>query len=348
MTSYTSTDGLSYRLSKRHLPRSQTEALPVVDDGQSTDDESIKASSFRANFLPPGVDFGPPEGVHNYGSLKSESILSPVFSQLSMIRPEKLQEASDAAQALRRKLVRGSNVLIVQGGYIGKRFIYERLKELGVNVTIMDGPESAWRAMVDEGIIDDFIELDFSDHDTLFVRAMDAIADAMQGTKFDACCTYFEDAVCLTARIAAALGLSVNSIEACEKARNKRRTREVMASAGLPVPRFHRIMSAKDIPDACAVVGFPAIIKPVFGAASIGVTRVENEMEAVTKYNELLPELDGEKDTIWTQGTEVVMEEFYDGDEFDIDILLSNREVVYAKVSDNCESICVCVVMPLS
>eukprot|EP00171_Calliarthron_tuberculosum_P017792 IDg17792t1 len=310
MTSYGSTSGLSYRLSKRHLPRSQTEALPIGDDGDSTDDEasSVKASSLRANFLPPGAELGAPEmiGVQKYGSLRSESLMSPVFSQLSMVRPERLQEASENAQALRRKLMRGSHILIVQGGYLGKQFIYDRLKELDCIITIMDGPDSAWRGVAEEGLIDDFIELDFSDHETVFSRAMDAISDAMQDTKFDAVTTYFEDAVALAARIATALGLEVNPIQACEQARNKRLTREVMGAAGLPVPLYYRINSARDISPACAHVGFPAIMKPY-----------------------------PTKDSLWYQGTEMVIEEYYDGDEFDIDVLLWNGEAVYSKVSDN-------------
>lgn len=339
MTSYGSSNGLSYGLSKRHLPRSQTEALPIGDFADSSDDEgaSVKASSLRANFLPPGVELGEPDviGVHNYGSLRSESLMSPVFSQLSMVRPERLQEASKEAQALRRKLMRDSHILIVQGGYLGKLFIYQRLKELECSVTIMDGPNSAWRGVAEDGLIDDFIELDFSDHDTVFTRAMEAVSEAMHDTKFDAVTTYFEDAVALAARIATALGIESNPIHACEQARNKRLTREVMGSAGLPVPRYYRINSAKDITPACAVVGFPAIMKPVFGAASTGVSRINDEKEAHSKYEQLFAVLDPTKDSLWYQGTEMVLEEYYDGDEFDIDMLLCNGNAVYAKVSDN-------------
>ena len=322
--------------------RSQTEALSCVDEAQFSKEDSVLSSPCGNKRSPTAVDAEEGHGSTNYEALCSKSAPPPVISHLSMVSREQLKEASDAAEALRRQLVRGSNVLIVQGGTDAKRFIYKRLSELGVNLTIMDGPDSPWQSMASNEILDGFIEVDFSDHDTLYARAMDAITNSKLGTKFDACCTYFEDAVCLTARIATALGLQVNPVEACENARNKRRTREVMAAAGLPSPRFHRIDNVRDVPAACAAVGFPAILKPVFGAASIGVIRVDNEVEAVTRYNSLLRELDPKIDTIWTQGTEVQLEEFYDGDEFDIDLLLSGREAVYAKVSDNCECACVC------
>lgn len=318
--------------------RSPAEALAVVDEAQYSQQDPVLSLSCPSTHSPASTEYSVGPKLHDNESSYSKPTVSRIISNLPLASRASLKHASEAADVLRRKLVRGSKVLIIQGGYSGKRFIYERLKELEVHVTIMDGPDTPWRSMVEEGILDGFIELDFSDdHDTLFRRAMTAIENSKQSTNFDACCTYFEDAVCLSAKIATALGLGINSIEACENARNKRRTREVMAAAGLPAPRFHRIIDIKDVPVACATVGFPAILKPVFGAASIGVTRVDNEIEAVTGYNRLLLELDPQKDTIWTQGNEAVLEEFYDGDEFDIDLLLSGSEVVYAKVSDNCK-----------
>jgi len=227
----------------------------------------------------------------------------------------------------------GASVLIVQGGYSGKRFIYEKLKELGVLVTIMDGPDSIWRAAVDEGLIEGFVELDFTENSTVFERAMDAVL-AME-SKFDAVTTYFEDAVALAARIATALGLENNPVLACDQARNKRITRQVMRECGLPVPKFYQVLSESDLEPACEHVQFPAILKPVFGAASMGVNKVYSKEETVAAYKKIFATLNVEDDAIWAQGTEMVLEEFYDGDEFDIDMLLFEGEVVYAKVSDN-------------
>lgn len=337
MASYGSTSGLSFSLNKRHLPRAQSEAIPLPGDESESDNEagSLRASSLRANFMPPGLELGSVDvGDAVYGSL-SQSLQSPVFSQLSRMQPERLGAASTASQELRLKLMRGSSVLIIQGGYPGKQFIYDRLRELGVSVTIMDGPNSHWCAAAEEGIIDDFIELDFTEHDTVFQRAVEAIKDALQHTHFDAVTTYFEDAVSLSARLAATLQLGVNPVEACDRARNKRRTREVMAQVGLPVPRFARVECADDIAPACVQVGFPAIMKPAFGAASLGVTRVNDLAEALAAYAKLFPTLDVKEDPIWAQGTEMVLEEYYDGDEFDIDLLLFGGKIVYAKVSDN-------------
>jgi biotin carboxylase len=66
-----------------------------------------------------------------------------------------------------------------------------------------------------------------------------------------------------------------------------------------------------------------------------GVTRVCNKDETLEAFHKVMSSLNVEEDTIWAQGTELVLEEYYDGEEFDIDILLSSGDIVYAKVSDN-------------
>ncbi len=54
------------------------------------------------------------------------------------------------------------------------------------------------------------------------------------------------------------------------------KTREALQKAGLPSPRHFLIRAPADIPGAAQHVGFPAVIKPISGAASIGVVRVDD------------------------------------------------------------------------
>lgn len=53
-------------------------------------------------------------------------------------------------------------------------------------------------------------------------------------------------------------------------------TRSCMAKAGLPTPANYLIRSGNDIKKAAEIVGFPAVIKPISGAASEGVVRVDS------------------------------------------------------------------------
>ena len=45
---------------------------------------------------------------------------------------EKLRAPTTQGRKLRRTLLRGSVAVIIVAGYEGKRFIYERMKELGI------------------------------------------------------------------------------------------------------------------------------------------------------------------------------------------------------------------------
>ena len=49
-----------------------------------------------------------------------------------------------------------------------------------------------------------------------------------------------------------------------------------MAAAGLPTPRNMAVHKPEDLPKAAEVVGFPAVLKPTSGAASVGVIKVES------------------------------------------------------------------------
>ena len=54
-----------------------------------------------------------------------------------------------------------------------------------------------------------------------------------------------------------------------------------------------------ELGEAMAVVGFPAVLKPISGAASLGVKKVMNEGELVSCYKEVVREISG---TIITSG----------------------------------------------
>ena len=54
----------------------------------------------------------------------------------------KLVEDSAEGQKLRRKCMRGAIIIFFTAGYYGKKFIFERAKELGVRSWVVDGPGS--------------------------------------------------------------------------------------------------------------------------------------------------------------------------------------------------------------
>eukprot|EP00871_Galdieria_phlegrea_P003506 jgi/Galph1/4156/GphlegSOOS_G2841.1 len=333
MQNQKNTGGIDFALNPRRRPGSQVERIPNINELDGQDLEVDRStSSLRANFLPPAFS---PTSVTSLEKDEADDFagMSPVFTSLPYIKPAQLQIASSSSQKLRRKLLRGAKVLIVQAGYSGKRFIYERLKELGVEVVIMDGPDSWARTLLEEGIIIEYLEIDFTEYQTVFERAMNLIHRLEYA--LDGVTTYYEDAVPLAARIASELNFVANPVTACENARSKQKTRSCLKERGLVVPAFHVIQSKNDLATAAQKVGFPAILKPVYGAASMGVYRVDSVEQLDQVYQQVIPLLDPQKDAIWAQGTDLILEEFYDGDEFDVDMLLFGGKVVYAKLADN-------------
>lgn len=86
-----------------------------------------------------------------------------------------LSAATDEAQKRRLRLLSGAVVIVICAGYSGKRFIYEKAKQLGVRMIMIDGPECWARSLEAEGILERYIGLDFSEPDTVFDRCIEVI-----------------------------------------------------------------------------------------------------------------------------------------------------------------------------
>ena len=319
-------------------------------------DEQVVAS-LKSNFLSEAaIDALPPP----ISSLQRERILretpqSPTFEVLNRISFQKLTDQSEKGQKLRLKLLRGSVIVFFLAGYEGKRFVYETAKKLGVRCVVVDGPDCWAMQLEDEGIIEKFIPLDMTEAETVFERTLEAIKS--MGVDPDGICTFCEVAVPVVSRLSEHLGLPGNPPAAVDKARDKHATREAMREAGLPSPKCCLIESEADFPKAMELVGFPAVIKPINGAASIGVVRVNSEADLRKQYKKVRAEMKYAvvKSGALTQGhyseeeeneekesspqnsvlLQMLMEEYLDGVEIDCDIILSDGLSVYSKITDN-------------
>merc|ERR1719446_1927107 len=135
-----------------------------------------------------------------------------------------------------------------------------------------------------------------------------------------------------------------------DTARNKHATRAALKAAGLPTPANTLITSEAEIETAAATVGFPAVLKPVSGAASLGVMKVLSMEDLKKSFKETTDELrtlvvssgalvkaDGNNGVDATNAIDMTMllEQYLDGPEVDIDVVMCNGEWRYAAVSDN-------------
>jgi carnosine synthase len=204
---------------------------------------------------------------------------------------------------------------------------------------VLDGP-GHWTQSAPE-LFEQFIEVDLADHETLPARALQAIRAS--GLQFDAVATFWELAGTLTAQIAEALGVVGHPLSAIATARHKARSREVCRDAGIPTPRFASIFSSENVGPAASEVGFPAVLKPISGVSSTSVYLVQCLSELQARYAQVMDEARPGADTsmlhsdnlaafIWGGGTEMLLEEYLDGEEFDADCLLYAGDLVYARL----------------
>jgi carnosine synthase len=263
-------------------------------------------------------------------------------------------------QVSEQAVLAGKRVAFVTAGYPGKRFIYEKANSLGVDVTIIDSPDSWSTALVELGIIKHFIGVDFGQPSALVISDILA-AMRSQGIELDGICTFAELSLPITAKLAGALNLPGQDPDVVSITRDKHKVRKVAAGAGLNEVRSFKIKSLDQVEDAADHVGFPAVLKPVSGADSLGVKRVNSVdelrsalLEAQTIVSNLVVSSGALARLTTPTGSTVgslsppseqraerfiqldlSLEEYLDGPEVDVDIVLYNGQVYFASVVDN-------------
>ncbi len=228
----------------------------------------------------------------------------------------------------------GKTLLVVSGGYEGKRRAYERLAELGARLVMVDEPGHWSHDLLADGVLTNWLPTTvIGDSDADAQAVLGSVAAA--GVKADGVVTYWEDSVCVVSRVAEALGLPGNPKAAVDAARSKVRTRELSAQLGLPTPKARRVRSLDELFAAASYVGFPAVVKPEFGASAVGCVRVDNFETLPDVYSLVRSVVSPEADDIFRAGNDLLLEEYLDGVEFDVDVVMHNGTPVFTSVSQN-------------
>ncbi|KAF4677795.1 Carnosine synthase 1 [Perkinsus chesapeaki] len=257
-----------------------------------------------------------------------------------------LHASTHSAQLRRLSLLRNANVVFFGAGNRGKQHVYERAAELGVNVIIVDEPNSWVGDLLQAGLIKQYIPLDINthDHDQLHREAVIALTELK---RIDAICTIWETSVLPTARLCEEFGLPGPTVAAVQLARDKKKTRDTIEASGLPATRHQLVTSETDLEEASRIVGFPAVLKPVGGGASMGVHRVDSYDELVQTFIDTsatlaemvlvngIFERKKEDPNHTVEFGSFMLEEYLDGAEVDINIIMSNGIATYVCVHDN-------------
>jgi len=222
--------------------------------------------------------------------------------------------------------LRGKTLLVVNSGYRRKEFILKRIQELGCNIILLNKEEN-WA----QKYTDALILADTNNH----AESLEAIRKYSQEHTIDGVVCFWEDDVLLTSKIVDMLDLPGIPYRVARTARNKYLFRELCQKTGIPTPQHRMISSKADIDYVMDHFVFPIIVKPVYGSSSALVVKVEKKSELSKVIRYITENISEKMESALTNGTQIFAEEYLEGQEVDIDMLVQNGKVKFSSITDN-------------
>ncbi|MBI2990322.1 MAG: ATP-grasp domain-containing protein [Candidatus Magasanikbacteria bacterium] len=225
--------------------------------------------------------------------------------------------------------LKGKTILLVNTGTHKKRFIVQRLKKLGLIVVVLN-KEKNWAA----SYVDHWILADTFNHSEA-VKAVELFIKSNPEVHIDGALTFWEDDVLLTSKIVDKFNFVGIPYDIARQTRNKYLFREFCIKNNIRAPRHHLLKGEDDIDYVCDNLRFPLVVKPAYGASSAYVVKVYNREDLANTYKFLKHNINVDLESALSDGFDIFVEEYIDGDEVDVDILIQNGKIKFYVVSDN-------------
>lgn len=166
--------------------------------------------------------------------------------------------------------------------------------------------------------------------------SLDAILAAHAGRPISGVIAVGDRPTVLAARVAGALGIPGNPVDAAEASRSKKAMRERFQRAGLPTPWVHVLPATATEVSQASSITFPCVVKPLGLSGSRGVIKVEcpEDFEpAVTRVRQLLarPQVKAQRTSLTK---ELLVEGYIDGREYAIEGLLTGGRLHVLAIFD--------------
>ena len=152
-----------------------------------------------------------------------------------------------------------------------------------------------------------------------------AARDLSQKMEIHGVITVGTDASTTVAAVANALGLPGNRFEDAYAASNKIRMRERFKKNNVPQPNFFPVWNYEEAIEAYKHLNTPVVVKPADNMGARGVMKVSSESDVLAAFNRAKSS---------SPSGEVIVEEFMDGPELSIDMLIYNDEIYVTGVAD--------------
>jgi len=218
-------------------------------------------------------------------------------------------------------------LLIINTGSLKKRQILQVISKIPNLKKVVVNAQKNWA----ENYADDWILVDTANHDA----TIRAVSDYVKKHPVDGVITFWEDDVLLTSKLSELLKKPGIPWKVAYKARNKFAFREFCKKNNLPAPNYALVKSEEELKETLKTLQLPVVFKPTFGSSSAFVIKAEDEEEALEVYEFLRRNITTQVESALSDGIEVMLEEYIDGDEVDIDILLQNGKIKYWAITDN-------------
>src|SRR5919198_4554207 len=138
-----------------------------------------------------------------------------------------------------------------------------------------------------------------------------------------------DDTAIVAASIAHRLRLKSNPVHAAPAARDKQVQRELLAKAGVPIPRFMLRAIDEDPASFAKSVTYPCVLKPIRLSASRGVIRADNEAGFIAAHARLRAILNDPENAkaCGVRAGQYLIEEFIPGYEVALEGLVVDRRL---------------------
>lgn len=233
-----------------------------------------------------------------------------------------------------RSSLAGKTILIVNTASANdplhsKKAFVKKVKNLGLKIVILSREANSFQPHVDYCVTANTLN---------YAEALTVLDNFLKNNpeiRLDGVITFLEDDVLLTAKIADRYKLISTPYKVASRVRNKYALREFCAANNLPTIKFRELKNSKDLEETVKLFNFPLVVKPAYGAASAFVVKVNNEEELKESYNYIKKDISPKIESALNDGLDVFVEEYIDGDEVDMDILIQNGKIKFCAISDN-------------
>lgn len=214
----------------------------------------------------------------------------------------------------------GKTILLVSIGSIKKRFILKLMHELGLRVVVLHDQRVEWA----EEFVSDWVLASYGELSETVLKRIEQYCTSQQ-IKLDGAITFWEEEVPLLAQICERFGLVGNSFQTALNTRSKFVMQELVRSHGQSDMRQHLLKSEADLEEAIRKVGFPAVMKPLYGADSLSVVYANSPEEARKVYKFVLESFTAPYEKIFRyERGHVVYQQYIPGVEFSLECYIQN------------------------